>query len=132
MGQLKDQAYACPEKLPFMFSSWREYRDHLIKYLIVNEKHQQKFRRKFASMDKKYEHFPDPDQMLRRQIKTVLTNDYHFTQLDNYLANPILDGWRKWMNGKWHEKQSVNPLVKLAVAKGIKPTPLPKLSQKAA
>ena len=132
LGQLKDQAYACPEKLPFMFSSWREYRDHLIKYLIVNEKHQEKFRRKFASMDKKYEHFPDPDQMLRRQIKTVLTNDYHFTQLDNYLANPILDGWRKWMNGKWHEKQSVNPLVKLAISKGQQPTPLPKMTQKAA
>jgi predicted phosphoadenosine phosphosulfate sulfurtransferase len=112
LGHLRGDAYACPKTLPPMFSDWRDYRNHLLKYICVNPDHQTKFSKYFARMDAKYKLFPDKESMYKAQIKAILTNDYHFTQLDNWRTRPIVADWRNWMKGKTHRNNATNPLIK--------------------
>ena len=112
LGQLKTDAYACPKTLPPMFSDWREYRDHLLKHICVHEEHQAKFRKYFAGMDEKFKLFPAKDEMYKTQIKAILSNDYHFTQLSNWITRPQMADWRNWMKGKIHRNNASNPYIK--------------------
>jgi predicted phosphoadenosine phosphosulfate sulfurtransferase len=67
--------FYAPEKLPFMFDSWREYRDHLLENLVAPGKPLETMRRTFAAEERNY----DPcihDELIKMHIKTILTNDY--------------------------------------------------------
>ena len=122
LGQLKTDAYACPKSLPSMFKSWREYRDHLLKYICLHADQQEKFRKRFEKMDEKLSLFPAKDEMYKAQIKSILSNDYHFTQLDNWQTRPQMADWRNWMKGKTHRNNSKNLYIRLAIQQGIQPT----------
>ena len=126
VGSLKDDAYMAPKKLPFMFKSWREYRDYLLEYICLDDSQKKKFIDKFKRMDIKYNLFPDQDKMMRICIKAILSNDYHMTQIDNFFANQDCAGWRRWMDGKRHEQDARNPYIKMHLAKGMGPVPLPR------
>jgi predicted phosphoadenosine phosphosulfate sulfurtransferase len=124
VGQLKTDAYACPKVLPSMFKDWREYRNHLLKYICVHEEHQQKFKKYFEKMDAEYNHFPAMDKIYQSQIKSILSNDYHFTQLENLRVRPEVMAWRNWMKGKPIRDNGLNVYVKLAQQQGIHPAVL--------
>ena len=124
VGNLKDDAYKAPTELPWMFQSWVEYRDHLLKYICLEESQRQKFRNKFARIDIKYRLFPEKEVITRMCIKAILSNDYHMTQIDNFFAKKEVCDWRNWMNGKTHRFNDENPYVISARRKGIKPIPL--------
>jgi predicted phosphoadenosine phosphosulfate sulfurtransferase len=121
VGQLKTDAYACPKSLPSMFASWREYRDHLLKYICVNQEHQAKFQKYFKEMDDRYVLFPAKDEMYQKQIKSILSNDYHFTQLENWRTRPEMAAWRNWMKGKYHRDNHKSAYIRFAQQQGIQP-----------
>ena len=121
LGQLKTDAYACPKALPSMFKDWRQYRDYLLKYICIQEEHQLKFKKYFDLMDKKYELFPAKDEMYKAQIKSILSNDYHFTQLENWRTRPQMADWRNWMKGKTHRNNATSLYIKLSLQQGVKP-----------
>jgi len=121
LGQLKTDAYACPKKLPYMFKDWREYRDHLLKHICVHEEHRAKFRKYFAKMDEKFLLFPDKEEMYKAQIKAILSNDYHFTQLENWKTRPQMADWKNWMKGKTHRNNATNKYIRLAIQQGVVP-----------
>jgi len=124
VGQLTTDAYACPKILPSMFKDWREYRDYLLKYICAHEEHQQKFRKYFEKMDVEYNHFPAMNKVYQSQIKSILSNDYHFTQLENLRVRPEVMAWRNWMKGKPIKDNDLNVYVNLAQQQGIQPTAL--------
>lgn len=76
--------------LPSAFDSWIEYRDYLLENLIIDTEAQEKFRARFANMEMhaRKGHYKNSDLefLARAHIQAVLTNDYHFTKLENFRA----------------------------------------------
>jgi len=72
--------YLCPKELPFMFTSWIEYRDHLLENLIHVDR-KEKFKKQFQLMCNK---FGESDPVIKVQINSILTNDHTFVKLKNY------------------------------------------------
>jgi predicted phosphoadenosine phosphosulfate sulfurtransferase len=70
-------------ELPFMFSNWGEYRDHLLEKLISNPKWKDSFRKTFQ----RHERFYGRDfyeEMCRVHISSILTNDHEQIKLANW------------------------------------------------
>ena len=123
LGQLKNDAYACPKTLPYMFSDWREYRDYLLQHICVNPEHRKKFSGYFSKMDEALKLFPDKSEMHKTQIKAILSNDYHFTQLENWRTRPQMADWKNWMKGKTHRNNATNRYITQAIQQGVSPVP---------
>ena len=73
-------------KLPFMFSSWIEYRDYLLEKLIENEEARKKLAAKFAGLQETIDFVNDPafaERIYKSEITTVLVNDHEGTKLHN-------------------------------------------------
>jgi predicted phosphoadenosine phosphosulfate sulfurtransferase len=87
------------KRLPFMFTSWQEYRDYLLEKLIDNEDWKARMRRRFASMDKVF--LADVgDKLYRIQIQSILTNDWECIKLGNFTKSPEADIIRKRNRGE--------------------------------
>jgi len=85
-------------ELPYMFSSWSEYRDYLVENLIPDEK-QELFRKRFAWDDDKYADMNQPEERYRCEVQTVLSNDYYFTKLHNFNNRPQGANFLKFKRG---------------------------------
>jgi len=94
------ELFKAAKKLPWMFRSWVEYRDHLLENLITNEEHQQLFRHTFTRYDELYEGMLKPERLWKAQIATILTNDFHMTKLANWGSTPEAGEFVKWKRGK--------------------------------
>ena len=55
-------------------------------------------------MDKLYDELAKPDEMFKKQIKSVLVNDIEFAKLAGYINSPPLIVYRDWKRGKLHER----------------------------
>jgi len=75
----------CPRQLPFMFTSWYEYRDYLLEKLVTDPAIRQILRRNFARDDKSYILDIHP-AMLTRHINAILTNDVDLTRMGTWRA----------------------------------------------
>lgn len=93
------EMFQAPKKLPWMFRTWKEYRDYLVDKLIAPDL-QGAFREAFQKYDSIYEGMtPEGDLRLKRvQVTAVLANDFHFTKLENFDSMPMAQGFRKWKN----------------------------------
>ena len=91
-------------ELPFMFKDWREYRDFLTDKLIKNEKHKSIFIKEWKKMDVLYNELAKPNEMYKRQIKSILVNDIEFAKLGSYLQSPPLIVYRDWKKGNLHNR----------------------------
>ena len=87
--------YECPAELPYMFSSWREYSEHLLEN-IVNDDKRESYRAEVArcwewyltSVNKfKDQHGLKDDKFWRVVVTTYLKNDFVFTILRNFLIS---------------------------------------------
>lgn len=101
VGRLSE-AYRTPDELPPMFQSWKEYRDHLLANLIQSPEHQEIFRKRFASEDRRFVSNKITHKLVRMQIDSLLLNDYHGTKSSNFHAK-----WHKYginAGKKYHER----------------------------
>lgn len=79
------EAYSLPKELPWMFKSWREYRDYLLEKLIFVPKVRETMRRQFQNQDRIYT-IEDPaceEKLMKTCISAILVNDFEMTKLDN-------------------------------------------------
>lgn len=83
------EGYSVPAELPYMFTSWREYRDHLLKNLIAEPDIREKFAKQFRAMDKRYKiEDPKVDQSLVKvEIAAILVNDYEGTKIQGWIVS---------------------------------------------
>jgi predicted phosphoadenosine phosphosulfate sulfurtransferase len=87
------------KELPFMFSSWSEYRDYLVEKLVTDPDWIAGYKKNFARMDKIYgAHYGD--QLYKMHIQCILTNDYTGTKWSNWENNPDRQMFRKIQKGK--------------------------------
>jgi len=87
------------KELPYMFRDWKEYRDYLIDNLLA-EKYRYSFKSKFQDMDNKFKHMDKIEEMYKEQVFSVLSNDYEFVKISNFLGRPQTINFLKFMRGK--------------------------------
>jgi len=119
IGHLQGAAFEVPKKLPFMFDTWAEYRNHLCDNLITEPAHRQAFHNHFSRLERKYPCFPAPDRMNRVLVRAILSNDYHSVLIANWESNQWVHGWLKWTKGRSHQLDSKNPFIKASQANQI-------------
>ena len=85
-GHMQGDGFYIPSTLPYMFKSWKEYRDHLLDNLITDPEIREKMRRQFVSNDAIYVD-EIQDELSKMQIACVLVNDYHGTKLSTFRAS---------------------------------------------
>ena len=76
-----------PKELPFMFGSWREYRDYLLDKLIEKPDWNAIFKKRFIKHDEVYGDELG-DKLFKMHIKSILTNDWECVKIGNYERNP--------------------------------------------
>ena len=86
--------------LPYMFKSWREYRDFLTDKLIVDQKHKDIFINQWEKHDSYYAELRNPKELNKKQINSILVNDIEFAKLASFLQTPSMIGFRDWKKGK--------------------------------
>ena len=86
--------------LPFMFNDWKEYRDYLTDNLLPEE-YRDDFRKKFTEIDEKIKYFIDKDAAYKAEIQSILTNDWEFVKLNDYLRRPEVACCFKFLEGKY-------------------------------
>jgi predicted phosphoadenosine phosphosulfate sulfurtransferase len=95
ISHLREDTTAAPKELPYMFETWTEYRDHLLDNLVLNPEHRERMRTKYARIAHMYR--PEVlDGFVQMTITSILTNDFEFTKMDNWIATHIND--RKYRN----------------------------------
>ena len=107
-GKLGRENFFNIDKLPFMFTGWKEYRDHLLDNLITDPEHHKAFKNKFDKMDAKYVFDYYQDDLYKAHIRSMLANDYEFTKITNWERNPNVDTWRKFQRGITNKWTSTN------------------------
>lgn len=105
VGQMKEQ-WITPDKLPYMFASWKEYRDYLLENLWTDEEKKALMRRRFAAHEGRY--IQEVEKRLNRtEVAMILVNDYHGTKYTTFHAAHGLDAIKlrlengKSLTGKW-------------------------------
>ncbi len=102
-GQLNKEQFFIPKELPPMFKDWREYRNHLLENLIKEDK-RDIFRAKFKAIDEIYTGksiaMAIDTNLDKVCINSILTNDYFFTKIGNFMRSPKVNEYKKWKTGK--------------------------------
>jgi predicted phosphoadenosine phosphosulfate sulfurtransferase len=85
VGILQKQRNA-PSELPYMFNTWREYRDHLLHNLITDPTQKRKYQSLFTNSEKNFKEEVH-DKLIGVHIAMILVNDYHGTKLSSFKAS---------------------------------------------
>ena len=95
--KVSKQFYKCPDKLPYMFKTWREYAIHLFNTLVEEDmkefyfKKLKNFEARAEEKAKKYKDEGLMDVFWTTVCNTILKNDYVFTQITNFMVRPQKD-----------------------------------------
>lgn len=93
-----------PDDLPYMFESWREYRNYLLEELVDNEKHKLEFQKTFFRHDIRAEHADGYSQIVKAHVNAILANDWEGESILNNIRRDINDyntpGWREMRDAK--------------------------------
>lgn len=104
-GKFKDDFFV--RELPYMFSGWREYRDYLLEKIITDER-RETFRKRFLQTEDVYRGTRFFDRLLKEHVNCLITNDYHFTKLDNFIKRPGLSKKHLINNGEYDNLREAN------------------------
>jgi predicted phosphoadenosine phosphosulfate sulfurtransferase len=77
-------------ELPFMFTSWAEYRDYLLENLILVPEYRKAFADFFLFMERDFSRSIGND-MYKTQVNAILCNDFELTKLKNWCASGFKD-----------------------------------------
>ena len=99
-GKMGEKDFFGPKNLPYMFESWKEYRDYLLIHLITDKVRRGEMGEKFSKIDEHYKDFSALDELHKVMVSVILTNDYYYTKLDNWERRPAINVWRNWSSGK--------------------------------
>lgn len=92
---LKKNSFVCPVELPNMFTSWEEYAIHLAKNIIQEEKYKQILFSKIEKLKKIYDAPLIQKDFWKTIINTILSSDWDFTKLQNWLISGDVDTYRR-------------------------------------
>lgn len=79
--------FLLPKELPFMFKSWKEYRDYLVDKLIENPDHNARFKKQFLADEDRYEDETIKQKLYKVHVSALLVNDYEGTKIGVFRVN---------------------------------------------
>lgn len=88
-GKLGKEDYFIND-LPFMFNTWREYRDYLLEHLIKDNSWRRRFNVWFNRFDKKFGRDNIPISVWKGMVNSILCNDWEGVKLNNLLPSPAV------------------------------------------
>jgi predicted phosphoadenosine phosphosulfate sulfurtransferase len=93
---IKLNSFTCPKDLPYMFTDWQEYANHLADNLIQDDKN----KILINNIIKKKKNIYDGDniskEFWRTIINTILSSDWDFTKIANFECRPHVYTYRKY------------------------------------
>ena len=87
------------QNLPWMFKDWKEYRDYLTEKLITIPENVIIFKKQWAKMDEVYDEMLYPEDLYKKQISSLLVNDWEFVKIAGFLNSPPMITYRDWKKG---------------------------------
>ena len=90
--------------LPYMFDSWKEYRNYLTDNLITKPEWREKFHARWRKMDETFSEMVTPDVVVKAQIKSILVCDIDFVKITNFLNSPPIIAYTQWRKGKLNSR----------------------------
>jgi len=89
-----------PRSLPWMFDSWREYRDHLLE-TVVGPEYQAGMAHVFELADARTPPGRYADWLHKAEVKCILTNDWEGAKLEHIIRNQgFMDAQWEYMAGE--------------------------------
>jgi Predicted phosphoadenosine phosphosulfate sulfotransferase len=108
--------FMAPKELPFMFKSWREYRDFLLENLVSDDETRKKFESQFERLDKKLVGSQQlMDEGMRAEVASILANDHWGTKLKHFEQGESVSTY--W---KIRKKRKISPKMEKAAERVIK------------
>ena len=108
-------SFACPRELPYMFETWKEYALHLAENLIPEQQYKDMLYKKLERTSMFDSELSGTDYW-KVIINTVLSSDFDFTKLQNYLMSGACDTLRRvTKNPKGENKEKfkwLTPMLK--------------------
>lgn len=101
---IKNNSFACPKELPYMFKDWEDYAYHLANNIIQEENNKKLLIGKIESKKNIYTGDNIKDSFWKVIINTILSSDWDFTKIANYEMSPSVYGYRKYKTGRIDEK----------------------------
>ena len=97
---LKDESFRCPDNLPHMFKSWKEYAFFLRDKLADDED----FVNRMNKIVKNSEKYMITNlvyvDFYKHIIKTILSQDFDFTKITNWMTSQYFNTVKKYVDGK--------------------------------
>lgn len=94
---------AMPRTLPYMFSSWVEYMEHL-RDNLVPESDRAAYTRHFTNLVRSLPELPE-SEIARQVARAIVTNDLYGTSLDNWKSSVVHpDVLKRWQGRKDREE----------------------------
>lgn len=101
---IKNNSFACPKELPYMFKDWEDYAYHLANNIIQEEGNKELLIKKIESKKDIYTGDNIKQSFWKVIINTILSSDWDFTKIANYEMSPPVYGYRKYKTGRIDEK----------------------------
>jgi predicted phosphoadenosine phosphosulfate sulfurtransferase len=101
---IKNNSFACPKELPYMFKDWEDYAYHLANNIIQEENNKKLLISKIESKKNIYTGDNIKASFWKVIINTILSSDWDFTKIANYEMSPLVYGYRKYKTGRIDEK----------------------------
>ena len=96
---LKFDSFVCPEELPPMFESWKEYALHLSETIIQEQSNRDALMKKIDSCKDIYTGDEISRIFYRTIINTILSSDWDFTKIANFEIRQETNSYRQYKKG---------------------------------
>ena len=97
---LKTDAFTCPKELPYMFNDWEEYAYYLADNLIKENKYKEALYKQINKLKKYIINDLIKNAVYRNVINTILSSDWDFTKLKNFMTSQHFNTVKKYVDGK--------------------------------
>ena len=97
---LKTDAFTCPKELPYMFNDWEEYAYYLADNLIKENKYKEALYKQINKLKKYIINDLIKNEVYRNVINTILSSDWDFTKLKNFMTSQHFNTVKKYVDGK--------------------------------
>lgn len=97
---IKKNSFVCPKELPYMFKDWEEYSYHLANNIIQEQKNKDELFKKIDKLKELYNKNKIRDDFWKTIINTILSSDWDFTKLTNWLISSHVDTYRRFHKNK--------------------------------
>ena len=101
---IKTNSFACPKELPYMFNSWEEYANHLVKNIIQEDKNQKLIQKVIDGKRDIYVDKAINQKFYKELINTILSSDWDLTKIANFEIRPEVNVYRKYKKGDRDKK----------------------------